>query len=166
MPYVPGQVYADNSDVTTIGLPPKALVDVPINTVTMALQFASDEVTSSIQQYRPPLITWGGDIKMATIALARLWILEFRGFNPTDPAAKSIVNAAMFWRDWLGEVAKGDRTPTNIVGTPITAGLVNPTESPAIISATPQGWGTTGFPPNGYPQSGYYGGGYPPFRWW
>lgn len=102
-----GQRLATVDEFKASGLPPGAnsVADTVLGAV---LDEASASVTSYLRKrYAPPYVSWGADVRRATIAIARLYLLERRGFGGTG-ADESIRAAAADVTTWLREVSRGE----------------------------------------------------------
>lgn len=125
------------SEFKARGLPPGAnAVD---DTVLGALlDEASGAITSYLRKrYTPPYSAWGDDVKRAVGAVARLYLLERRGFTGTT-ADQPIIDASVAALAWARDVATGTAEAEVTDSTGVEEATPLASFSPALGWATGQ----------------------------
>lgn len=137
-----GVSYATTGDLTTLGLPAKALAGIAVPAQEAALEAASRVVDSYIgSRYDLPLIGVGSDIKEAVCAIAAVNLMSVRGFAAGVEDAEALMTRKKDAMTWLRDVAKGLATPSVIDTTDQSKPPVDPQRAPFTKTiTTPRGW--------------------------
>lgn len=110
-------VYANLDDLDACGVPPEALRDIGPIERQRALYQASRTVDQRISSRYPlPLVSIGDDTKQMVCLIAAFRLLNYAGWNPSNPANGGIVKMYDEAMKTLDLVARGDYT-LDVVGT-------------------------------------------------
>lgn len=137
-----GVSYATTADLTSLGLPAKALAGIGTPAQEAALEAASRVVDSYVgSRYDLPLVSVGSDIKDAVCTIAAVNLMSVRGFAAGVEDAEVLMTRKKDAMTWLRDVAKGLATPSVIDTTDQTKPPTNPQRAPFTAAiTTPRGW--------------------------
>ncbi len=129
--------YAVIADLTSYGIPASALATISDDIKTSALDAASERVDGYLRsRYRLPLVSWGNDIREATVVIALWIILNRRGFMPSAGSDITIRERYEDTLAWLKSCARQEIQPD--VKPSDTDDLR--TLAPRFILKQPRGW--------------------------
>jgi phage gp36-like protein len=122
---------------------PRALAGVSSTVKDQALKRATGDINSALPaQFVLPLTAVGPCTKGHCLALAVMYALGGRGYNPEgggDPFVEKMYDSA---RAWLKDVSKGTATPDVTDSREAVAGV--PHNSPVVISSSQRGFTNRG----------------------
>lgn len=104
--------FADDGDLTTLGVQAEALSGISSAAKAQALLAATYELAGYMPGYTMPITAWGADLRLHTAKLAAHTLLTVRGLNPDGEEVKQLRIDAL---EWAGKVASGKIRPLDIV---------------------------------------------------
>jgi len=110
--------YATISDLTTTGIVVAALGTLS----TLQQQAFLDEANAKIDSYigakfKLPLVSWGADLRGASVSMSAFSAIAMRGFDPEDEGDKVFASRKNEALRWLEQIAKGEVTPVVVDST-------------------------------------------------
>lgn len=128
--------YATTTDLTRLGLPSDALVDVTSEAQEAALAAASALADSYLRsRYRLPLTAWSDELTRVVCVIAAWDLLTTRGFDPSGSADEAIRQRYEDAIGWLKDVSRSVVTPD------VTdSSVAQRSAAPAVYSRTARGW--------------------------
>ena len=155
------QPYAGYQDLINLGLPDKAISQIPLPTIDEAILAASAKADGYLRTRAPVsaadpsnllLTAWGPDLTKSVAVLAAEDLMITRGYNPSLGTDLQLAERAKNEREYLRDYGKNLQNQSVIYNT--APGLTQP--APFVQSDYPQGWGvltpptwSCGLPPNG-----------------
>lgn len=157
MPVVSSTQYADQTDLTTIGLTAGALTNFTSPQLDGALMRASAVADSYLQsRYDLPLSSWGKDLARCVAIIAAYDLLSVRGYNPNAAADVNWRQRYLDQLAWLEQVSKGIQSPAYIADSSTTASgpSTGTSTDGSIVTSTQGGFGMVTSPVRGWTNRG------------
>lgn len=133
--------YATMEDLTTLGVPAKALASMAAADITRAITAASGVVDSYIgSRYNLPLVRWDASVSAATAKIAAYTLLTTRGYSAGTQDSEQFRLGYTDAIAWCKDVAKGLATPSVVETADSTAETINRQAAPFVLSSERRGW--------------------------
>lgn len=136
---------AEIADFDRYGQPSAWTSRADATTKNRHLEMASAKVLSYLQQrHKLPLVSWGDDVRGATIDIARASLALFIGVGAVggDDAYAKLEAAAQAAVAWLRDVSSGKATLVDVVDSsspqPADGGVVD--DVLMVMTSEPRGW--------------------------
>lgn len=127
--------YAEKADLIALAVSASVLESIDDATINGHLDAASSKADSYIRsRYKPPLATWGDDLRQAVCSIAAYSLIASKGTAPDDQSMAIIADRHNSAIKWLVDVSAG-RATLNVVD---TAPAV--TQGPRVHSKPKRGW--------------------------
>lgn len=128
--------YGELADLYTHGAPSSSFGSLTDQQRLEGLEAASSEIDDHLRaRGKLPLVSWGDSIKQRCCHIAAYELMCRVGFNPAAGSDKNILDRAIFARDWLRRVSKGEVTPECVFAT-----TPNAHAQPRVRSKPTRGW--------------------------
>lgn len=104
--------YATTTDLEQLGIPAAALSAHPTPSQEKALLASSKLADSYLRErYSLPLVSWGEELTLHVVSIAKWFLITRIGFNPENPSDKAIRLAYEDAIQWLEDVRDANASP-------------------------------------------------------